>query len=361
MSATTTDRHEVALLRLVAHGLVGGQPADPVVAARTALATQAQDLPGALRSLALRTSGRSVAAVTDACDAGALVRSWPMRGTLHLVPAEDLAWLLRTCASRAERAARTRRAALGLDATTLDRASAVAVEALGGGSRLRRADLLAVWDAAGVSTDGQRGYHLIASLAHAGVLCLGPMARPAEGSTRGPEQLLVACDTWLPSRAETADADAPAALALRFVTGHGPSTVADLARWAGITLTQARAGVAEVRDRLTAVTVDDTEYLMDPTVRDRLDAARDEAAGVLLLPGFDEYLLGYADRSAALDPQHADRIVPGGNGMFRPTVVLDGRVVGTWRRVRGDLVLEPFAPLAPGVVRQAEEAFARLP
>ena len=105
--------------------------------------------------------------------------------------------------------------------------------------------------------------------------------------------------------------------------------MADLVRWSSLTVGEVRRGVAAVRDRLETVEVEGregVEHLMDPGTPQRLAAARDAAEGTLLLPGFDEYLLGYADRDAVLAPEHAERIVPGRNGVFRPTVVVGGQV-----------------------------------
>jgi hypothetical protein len=141
--------------------------------------------------------------------------------------------------------------------------------------------------------------------------------------------------------------------------------VKDLARWAGLPARDVRTGLAAVRDRLDAVTVDGTEYLMDPLTPERLASARSEAEGVLLLPGFDEFVLGYGDRSAVLDPRFADRIVPGGNGMFRPTVVHRGQIVATWkwkgRGARREVAVEPFTGTAAELEAAVPALAAALP
>lgn len=107
--------------------------------------------------------------------------------------------------------------------------------------------------------------------------------------------------------------------------------------------------------------LDDMEYLMDPRTPERLDAARAEADGVLLIPGFDELVLGYADRTATVPAEYAERIVPGGNGIFRPTVISRGRAVGTWRRIKGQVEAAPFTSFQPGIADGVAEAFAGLP
>ena len=319
-----TPPAEVRLLRLAAQGLAGPGAATPAEAVRWLGAVQGQDFPGAVTSVALRTASRSRADVEAALDEGAVVRSWPMRGTLHLLAADDLPWLLGLLCTRVLDGLRRRWEQLGLNATDAERARAIVTGALAGGGRLRRADLLSAIDDGGVSTGGQRGYHLLGFLARTGTVCLGP----TDGSG---EQLFVLVDDWIPAPRRLSGDEALGELARRFFLGHGPATVHDLARWAGVPLGTARTGLALVRSELAVLDVDGVEHLMDPATPDRLAACRTEAAGVFLLPGFDEYVLGYRDRSMILDPQFADRIVPGNNGMFRPTVVLGGEVVGTWQ------------------------------
>jgi hypothetical protein len=136
-------------------------------------------------------------------------------------------------------------------------------------------------------------------------------------------------------------------LALRYFAGHGPATLADLTGWAKLTAGDARVALAVVRPRLAELVYGEQRYLMAADAEDVLRRAEGGVAGsVLALPGFDEYLLGYKGRDDVLPREHAGRVVPRGNGMFLPTVVVDGQIVGTWRRTarkRSTLVeLEPF-------------------
>ncbi|MGX5658068.1 DNA glycosylase AlkZ-like family protein, partial [Geodermatophilus nigrescens] len=127
----------------------------------------------------------------------------------------------------------------------------------------------------------------------------------------------------------------------------------------------AGAGPGGARARLAAVDVDGTELYLDPEVPDRLAACRAEAEGLHLLPGFDEVVLGYADRTCTVPAEHADRIVPGGNGVFRPTVVVGGTAVGTWRwtgtGARRVASAEPFTAFPDGVAERVPELAAALP
>jgi hypothetical protein len=352
----TTVPAEVGLLRLVAQRIAGPPAGTAAQAVRELTALQAQDYRGALTSVALRTRGGGRADVEAALADGSVVRSWPMRGTLHLVAAEDLGWLLALCGPRVLAGFAARRSRLGLTETDAERARDVAVAALRGGGRLGRAALLRVLADGGVPTDGQRGYHLLVHLAHTGTLCLGPPA--------GGEQQFVLSDEWIREPRRLHGDDALRELALRFFTSHGPATVTDLARWSGLKLTDARRGLALARDELADLAVGGVAYHLAPETPERLAACRDEARGVFLLPGFDEFVLGYGDRGAVLDPEFADRIVPGGNGMFRATVVAGGRIVGTWRLgpgARPGVLAEPFTTFDAALEEAIRARAAALP
>jgi hypothetical protein len=132
----------------------------------------------------------------------------------------------------------------------------------------------------------------------------------------------------------------------RYLLGHGPATPADFAAWTKLPLGTARRGFAAVRQDFEVVVVDDVEHLVDPEVADLLPAHRKAARGLHLLPGFDEFILGYADRSHVLAPEHVDKVAPGGNGIFRGTVVAAGNVVGTFTRAGSELDVEPFSALS---------------
>jgi len=111
--------------------------------------------------------------------------------------------------------------------------------------------------------------------------------------------------------------------------------------WAGLTSKDARAGLEASNDILVSETIDGKNYWMAKTLLQNPT----KPASCHLLPGFDEYMLGYKDRSAVLRPEYAQKIVPGGNGMFLSTIVVDGQVVGTWKRViKKDHVIVTLTP-----------------
>ena len=315
---------DIARVRLSAQHILGTDSTDPVNAVRAMTAMQGQDLPGTLWAIGLRARVTELE-VREAFDRGRLVRSWPMRGTLHATTPDDLRLLLPLSRDRVVASLAARHRDLEISSDDVVAASRAAVAGLTNGpSVLSRKDLLAVFERSGQATGGQRGIHLVFMLAHAGLLCLGPFL--------GKEQGYVLLDEWAPvSGQPPSRSDALATVALRYFSSHGPATVEDFAWWAKLTLTDARAGAAAVRDELAVLNVSSTEYLAS---RDIAERATHPPGGrtALLLPGFDEFILGYTDRSAALAPEHAPLIVPGNNGVFKPTVVIGGRVVGTWSR-----------------------------
>ena len=330
---------EVARARRRGHLLVGPRPRDPARAVAALVAMQAQDHAGALWSIGARTDGATVASVEDALATGAIVRAWPLRRTLHVMAAADLRWVLALLGPRAIAGTLLRARALGIETTHLLTATEALGRALAGRRQLERDDALACLDRAGVVTAGQRGYHILVRLALEGVLCLGARA--------GKQPTFVLLDEWVP-RARGAGrtrAEALIELVTRYVVGHGPATSADLVGWAGLTVGDVKAGLAGAGAALARVEVDGVAHWMAPALT--VPPAR--PAEVDLLSGFDEYVLGYKQRGAFLDPAHADAIVPGGNGVFRPTVVVDGQVLGTWARTpraRADLVtVTPFTRL----------------
>jgi hypothetical protein len=326
---------EIGLHRLLNQRIAGTKLQTSAEVVQWMGAMQAQDYHQALWAIGLRMHAATMAQVEQAIAEGQILRTWPMRGTIHFVPPDDAKWMLKLCASRILSADARRMGQLDLTLEIIERCQVVFVDALSGGKRLTRAAMLALLEDTGISTAGQRGYHILWYLAQSGVICMGPMD--------GKQQTFVLLDEWAPHARDLSREESLAELTRRFFTSHGPATLADFARWSGLTLTDTKAGVRMNSDALIATTIDGTEYWLS---REQAEQTLDAAAGVYLLPGFDEYVLGYKDRSAVLDAEHAQKIVPGNNGVFFPTVVINGQIVGVWKRKlkrKGvDLAFEPF-------------------
>jgi DNA glycosylase AlkZ-like len=277
-------------------------------------ALQAQDLASGKWSLGVRLPGAGEADIDGALERGEVLRTWPMRGTIHVVHPRNAHWLLDLTGRRALMGLQARWDFLGLDRATVDKAATVLGDALRG-RRMTRTECLATLEQAGIETGNGRSYHLLWHTAQIGVTCIGP--------NQGSEQTFVLLDEWAPDPRRPDRDEALAMLARRYFQSHGPTSRTDFQGWTGLTATDTKKAIAGAD--LSTATVAGTEMFYVPG-----EVA--QPPEMLLLPGFDEYLLGYKDRSLFMDPQHAQRVVPGGNGMFKATVVQRGRVIGTWQR-----------------------------
>ena len=333
---TRASRSDITRRRVVSQGLTGAvgrstpgsDPADrPALVVERMLAVQAQDLRWAKWAVAVRAPGSTLADVDRAIDSGRIVRSWPMRGTLHFVPGPDLGWMLGLSTPRLWAGSATRRRDLGLDEATIERAREVAIGALSGGRELSRTEFIRLLTSHDIDCSGQRAYHLIWHLAQSGTLCWG---RQLDS-----QQMLVLLDEWVPEPRRLERDEALGEYLLRYLAGHGPATVDDFAWWSQITKADARTALAVAAPHLATFLVDGVQYLLpeghDAAPLPRAAAGRGPGA-VIALAGFDEYLLGYRDRSFAIEPENLERVIPGKNGIFLPILVRAGRVIGTWRR-----------------------------
>lgn len=326
----------LARLRLAAQGILPTStvPAPgPVDVVRSLTALQGQDFPGALWSIGLRAPGSTRASVEAAFNGGELVRSWPMRGTLHVTLAEDLGWILSLTAERMLKSLSTRHRQLDIAAQDVEQVRELALALLEqAGGRASRDQLFAAWEQAGQATKAQRGYHLLFLLCLQGSLVQGPI-NSAAGN--GNSQFFVNSGAWIKSPRTMDRGDALAELALRYFRGHGPATINDFQWWSKLTLKDIKTGLDGAAHGLETIECGGATHYLAPETAELLGGTVAGARSVLLLPGFDEYLLGYTDRSAALAPEHANLTVPGGNGIFKATVVAGGRVAGTWRKAQG--------------------------
>jgi hypothetical protein len=256
--------------------------------------------------------------INEALEDKSVLRTWPMRGTVHFVPAADAHWMLDLMGVRALSGAAKRREILGLDEATVDKAVEVLGSALKGGGRFTRAECMTAMVEGGVEVTGQRGYHLLWYASQRGVTAIAPHI--------GKEQTFVLLDEWVPAPRRPSREEALGLIALRYFRSHGPAPRKDFVGWTGLTMGDCRAGIATAGDQLTTVDVGGIEMIM---AADAPDLGPGEW---LALPGFDEYLLGYKDRTLMASPADLAAIIPGGNGIFRSTLVQGGRVRATWTR-----------------------------
>ncbi len=314
---------------------------DPAQVVRDVFALQAQDASAANLSVRVRSAGLTVSDVERArLQDRALVRTWALRGTLHLLATADLVWLLPYLAPRFIQSDQRRCAQLGLDDAVIAGALPAVRNLLNQEGSLTRAELVARLRPLDIPVEGQAIAHLVGLAALEGILCFGP--------DRGSKPTYAPLSDWITGDLPSPSNDVLGRLARRYLRAYAPAGPEDLAGWAGITLTDARAGFAAQPDDLIEVQIDGAPAWMLKEQVHALDQPENVSTPVKLLPAFDTVLLGYRSRDWFLPAQFAERVLPGG-GMLRPTVLVDGWIAGTWKSKKVKHVLqitvEPFAEL----------------
>jgi hypothetical protein len=341
---------QVAAFRLSRHHLAERAPARALIPVAGAMGgAQAQVLSAAQMSLWARVRGLRVHDVQTAIRDRALVRTWCMRRTLHLVPSEDLAVFVRGSAGRAESAVRSM-LARGAAERVIERLVRAALGALDRpltgrellervGRSLRVPVRTVRWDGWGHDAEipgialGRLvlpARHLLHVVAARGVVCSGP--------NRGTEPTFVRADAWIPRWHDTPRPAAEAELLRRYLRAFGPATPADFAAWTGMAQRAAREIWARQEADLAPVSVDGwTAAVLRDDLR-ALARARREPLPVRLLPYFDSYLLGHKTREHLIVARHRKRVYRT-QGWIAPVVLVDGRIAGIWALTHDRAVL----------------------
>jgi uncharacterized protein YcaQ len=309
--------------RLTAQGLSGEPARDPAAVAERLLAVQAQDPRGARLAIRARSAGLTAADVDRRLDERALLITWLNRGTLHLVRAEDYPWLHALTTPPLLTSSRRRLRQEGVSEGAAERGVETVERALAEEGPLTRAELRDRLDSAGVPTAGQALVHLLFLTTLRGIAVRGPM--------RGTEHAYVLTRDWLGPQPPVERERALAELARRYLVGHGPADDRDLARWAGLPLRDARAGLAAIASELRR-REDGLVDLAGAPVPQPLPPPR-------LLGAFDPLLLGWVSRAEIVGPH---MVLVTTNGIFRPFALVGGRAVATWKLAGGSVTIEPL-------------------
>jgi hypothetical protein len=300
-------------------------------------AVQAQDYAAAKWAVGLRLQGTTDDDIEQAFTGGAILRTHLMRPTWHFVSPADIRWILALTAPRVNAVNAYYYRKLALDDAVFMHSNAVLAKALQGGKQLTRPELASVLQQAGIATDDlQRFTHIMMRAELDGIVC--------SGARRGKQFTYALLDERAP-QARTLDRDeALAEFARRYFTSHGPATLQDFVWWSGLMVADARAGLEMGTSQLIHEVVDGQTYWFSMST----PPAKDLSQAAYLLPNYDEYIVGYTDRSAVFDASHTNKLDPRGNILFSHTIVMDGRVVGTWKRtIKKDAVIITPSLLTP--------------
>jgi hypothetical protein len=295
-------------------------------------AMQAQDYLGALWSLGMRLPGSIDRDIEQGFADKTFVRTWVMRGTLHFVVASDIHWMVALLAPGLIAGNMRRYRELELDEKILARTDKLLARALQDGTQLNRTEMMAILEKQGISTEGQRAPYI---LQHASLHRL-----MYQVAVRRNDPVYMA----LPEGQPLPPDEARAELARRYFTSRGPATLQDFVWWSGLPTADARQGLDAIKAQLDQETIGKQTYWWSGA----LPKGKASQPTAYLLPSYDEYLIGYKDRSASLDELGAAKMWRG-NG-FSATIAIEGRIVGTWKRTlkKGSVVIDSdfFAPLS---------------
>lgn len=356
------NAHQTRRLRLRAQRLLAGKagsPTTPVQILNEVCSVQAQDLPAGLLSMRARSTGLSAAEIEQARqEERTIAWMWCLRGTLHLVTAEDAGWLVPLLGPAFIAGDRRRFQQLGWNEQKAADGLRLVQEALQREGALTRAEIIHLLKENDLPSEGQAPVHLLYRAALVGMLCAGP--------NRGKEPTYVLWESWLGKPRPRPHQEALAELARRYLQAYAPASPQDLASWSGLKLGEARQAWGLISGQLVQVeAAGNPAWLLESQLawlEETLAERGETAPQVSLLPRFDTYLLGYASRDLAVDPAYARRIHPGG-GIINAALLVDGQARGTWkiqqRRGGLEVQVEPFEPLAeallPGVEAEAAD------
>lgn len=334
-----TSRDTVSI-RLASHGLDAPRFDSPKDLIAHFGCVQAQDTRQARWVIASRIEGATDASIKASLARGEIVRTWPMRGTLHYTDPSHVRSLLALCASKTLSGFPKRRAILGISDAHAEKALALMQKGLRG-KTLSRTELGTLLEKGGIPMQTQWVYHLACYAATKGLICFGP--------PNDDDDTFVLLDEWVPAQKPLSREAQLAELARMYVRGHGPATIDDLAWWSGLgkgDCTKALAAIADECETLILPNGKTGYFYASPT------APKKNPSHLRLLGGFDEYFLGYKDRSPIADVAHHSKLFTT-NGIFFPLILKDGRVIGSWKReikkdtVRFTLSLLPGKSVSP--------------
>jgi hypothetical protein len=352
----TLSEDQLRFLHLHAQSLVPHQVAEKSNVARVVkdvCGIQAQEASSAALAIRVRSTRLNAADVEQARVVDrTIIRTWGPRGTLHLLASEDIGWMLSLLGPVFVAGDHRRREELGLSEEVCIKGMRIMREVLADEGALTRAELVERLAARGVTLEGQARPHLLARAALEGLICLGP--------DRGTEPTYVLLSDWIgdePTKDALSEDVAHAELTRRYLSAYGPATPEDQASWSGLSISKTRAAWQGITDELLEVETAKSPAWMLKTQAAWLEELMSSVTIVRLLPRYDTYLLGYQKRDLVVLSQFAKRVNAGG-GIVHPTVMVDGRIVGTWKskRVKNQMVVmvEPFEQVAPEVFRGIE-------
>ncbi len=314
-------------------------------------AMQAQDYNQAKWAIGARLPHLTEAQIESAFNQGEILRTHLMRPTWHFVSADDIYWLLELTAKQIKSTTKSRHRDLGLTENELKKSKEVLVKSLEGNRSLTREELGDQLNRAGINTFEQRLPHILMDAEINGIICSGAIS--------GKKQTYTLLAERVPEKKTFTKEEALALLAKKYFTSHGPATLVDFVWWSGLAVSDARKALEMNQANLVSETIGADTYWLS----DSINLPTSPPNSVYLLPAFDEYLISYKNRSAAITADHHTKAISN-NGIFRPIIVVNGQISGLWKRTikKNTVIIEldhfrPHNKKEIGLIEKAVESF----
>ncbi|HEX9979260.1 MAG TPA: winged helix DNA-binding domain-containing protein [Flavobacterium sp.] len=280
-------------------------------------AMQAQDYAMAKWAVGIRCRKSRDEIIEEAVNSAEILRTHILRPTWHFVAAEDIRWMLKLTGANVMRQMAATNKQLELDDKVFARCNEIIAKSLDGGNHHTREEIMQVLQSHSIRTDSFRSAHIMFHAELSGLVC--------SGIRKGKNNTYALLDERVPESPSFTKEEALAELARRYFTSHGPATLKDFQWWSGLSAADTRMAIALNGQKFETFQAESSDYYVCPSGQEINNES------VFFLPAFDEFLISYKDRSSSIDLLHAPKAFTN-NGIFRPVIVMDGRVEGTWKR-----------------------------
>ncbi|MDE3056958.1 MAG: AlkZ family DNA glycosylase [Bacteroidota bacterium] len=281
-------------------------------------AMQAQDYPMAKWAVGARLPHSTDTMIEAALNRGEILRTHVMRPTWHFVSADDIYWMLELTAPQIRASMKFREKWLGLTSAIVAKSNRVIEKALNPDRHLTREELITELNRAKIRTDEYRSGHLLMRAELDGLIC--------SGRTNGKKQTYALLEQRAPKKETPSREESLKKIAQKYFSSHAPATIEDFSWWSGLSVTDTKNALEMVKSKFISETINGNTFWLSNSF-----PIPQNKSSLFLLPAYDEFLISYADRSASIAAKH-QTVSVSSNGIFRPPIVIDGRVTGLWKR-----------------------------
>ncbi|GHS93736.1 hypothetical protein FACS1894207_0670 [Bacteroidia bacterium] len=340
----------IARIRLASHQLSETHCKTPEAVVSWMGAMQAQDYNMVKWAIGVRLPGYTEKQIEEAFNQGKILRTHVLRPTWHFVSPENIRWMLSLTAEKIKASSRYRDLYLEITEELYSKSNRIIQKALEGNRHLTREAIGKELEKEKITVNSARLVHFGMRAELEGIVC--------SGALQGKTHTYALLDERAPATKPLHREEALAKLAQLYFQSHSPATLPDFTWWSGLSLTEARKGLEAIKSGFVAEKINGQTYWINNDFRH----APDPENFCRLLPAFDEYLVSYKDRKAVLLSEHHRKAISS-NGIFRPVIVVNGQVVGLWKKTsnkKNPVISEFFEGtdvLLKSVLDEAVEAF----